>query len=103
MQSLQADQSLYNRKGVCEISMLTVFCRYYPHKGENGDGKFNTFFRICSKKWTKFVPRCKGSAKVCQIPGTVKRKKVKIADYLNEDVNHGHIKLKGVGIPLAQI
>ena len=35
--------------------------------------------------------------------GTGKRKKVKIADYLNEDVNHGHIKLKGVGIPLAQI
>ena len=47
--------------------------------------------------------RRKGSAKVCQIPGTVKRKKVKIADFLNEDVNHGHIKLKGVGIPLAQI
>ena len=47
--------------------------------------------------------RCKGSAKVCQIPGTGKRKKVKIADFLNEDVNHGHIKLKGVGIPLAQI
>jgi hypothetical protein len=47
--------------------------------------------------------RGKGSAKVCQIPGTGKRKKVKIADFLNEDVNHGHIKLKGVGIPLAQI
>ena len=47
--------------------------------------------------------RCKGSAKVCQIPGTGKWKKVKIADFLNKDVNHGHIKLKGVGIPLAQI
>lgn len=46
---------------------------------------------------------CKGSAKVCQILGTGKWKKVKIAVFLNEDVNHGHIKLKGVGIPLAQI
>ena len=52
---------------------------------------------------TPLLSRCKGSAKVCHIPGTGKRKKVKIADFLNEDVNHGHIKLKGVGIPLAQI
>ena len=61
------------------------------------------FLEFISKIWIKFVPWCKGSSKVCQIPGTVKRKKVKIADFLNEDVNHGHIKLKGVGIPLAQI
>ena len=61
------------------------------------------FLEIFSKIWIKFVPRGKGSAKVCQIPGTGKRKKVKIDDFLNEDVNHGHIKLKGVGIPLAQI
>ena len=61
------------------------------------------FSELFSKIWIKFVPRRKGSAKVCQIPGTIKRKKVKIADFLNEDVNHGHIKLKGVGIPLAQI
>ena len=27
MQSLQADQSLYNRKGVCYIVLLSVFCR----------------------------------------------------------------------------
>ena len=46
MQSLQADQSLYNRKGVCEISMLSVYCRYLPLHGEIGDGKFTTFFRI---------------------------------------------------------
>ena len=52
---------------------------------------------------TPLLSRCKGSAKVCHIPGTGKWKKVKIADFLNEDVNHGHIKLKGVGIPLAQI
>jgi len=28
MQSLQADQSLYNRKGVCEIFVFSVCCRY---------------------------------------------------------------------------
>ena len=46
MQSLQADQSLYNRKGVCEISILSVYCRYHPLHEEIGDGKFTTYFKI---------------------------------------------------------
>ena len=32
MQSLQADQSLYNRKGVCYIVQLSVFRRYQEYK-----------------------------------------------------------------------
>ena len=48
------------------------------------------------------LSRSKGRVKVCQIPGTGKWKKVKWAIFKN-DVNHGHIKLKGVGMPLAQI
>ena len=34
MQSLQADQSLYNRKGVCYIVVFSVRCRYGSRYGE---------------------------------------------------------------------
>ena len=45
MQSLQADQSLYNRKGVCYISLFNGLCQVYSQYGNNGDRKFTTFFR----------------------------------------------------------
>ena len=34
MQSLQADQSPYNRKGVCYIVVFSVCCRYSSRYGE---------------------------------------------------------------------
>ena len=42
MQPLQADQSLYNRKGVCYVSVFSVCCRYQSHYGENGKCKNTT-------------------------------------------------------------
>jgi hypothetical protein len=50
MQSLQADQSLYNRKGVCYVSVFSVCCRYYSHYGKNGEGKFTTKSLILNTK-----------------------------------------------------
>ena len=34
MQSLQADQSLFNRKGVCEIFIFSVCCRIRSRSGK---------------------------------------------------------------------
>ncbi len=45
MQSLQADQSLYNRKGVCYISSFNGPWQVYSHFRNNGERKFTTFFR----------------------------------------------------------
>ena len=49
MQSLQADQSLYNRKGVCYISLFNGLWQVYSHSGINGERKFTTFLEINSK------------------------------------------------------
>ena len=46
MQSLQADQSLYNRKGVCQNFNIIIQLQVSSPYGEIGDGKFTTFFRI---------------------------------------------------------
>ena len=50
MQSLQADQSLYNRKGVCYISVYSVYCRYHSRHGKNGEGKNTTKSLILRRK-----------------------------------------------------
>ena len=42
MQSLQADQSPYNRKGVCYIVVFSVCCRYSPRYGEINNCKNTT-------------------------------------------------------------
>ena len=49
MLSLQADQSLYNRKGVCYISLFNGLWQVYSHSGINGERKFTTFLEINSK------------------------------------------------------
>ena len=49
MQSLQADQSLYNRKGVCYISLFNGLWQVFSHSGINGERKFTTFLEINSK------------------------------------------------------
>ena len=42
MQSLQADQSPFNRKGVCYIVVFSVSCRYSPRYGEINNCKNTT-------------------------------------------------------------
>ena len=49
MQSLQADQSLYNRKGVCYISLFNGLWQVYSHFGNNGERKFTTILEINPK------------------------------------------------------
>ncbi len=48
MQSLRADQSSYNCKGVCYVFIHWSFAGLFP-KGNNGERKFTTFLVICPK------------------------------------------------------
>jgi len=60
MQSLQADQSLYNRKGVCYIFVFSVCCRYQSRYGENGKCKNTTKSLILGANFSFiFEHRCK--------------------------------------------
>ncbi len=52
MQSLQADQSLYNRKGVCYIFIFSVCCRYFSHYRKIGEGKNTTKSLILHLKFS---------------------------------------------------
>ena len=52
MQPLQADQSLYNRKGVCYIFIFSVCCRYYSHYRKIGEGKNTTKSLILHLKFS---------------------------------------------------
>ena len=52
MQSLQADQSLYNRKGVCYIFIFSVCYRYYSHYRKIGEGKNTTKSLILHLKFS---------------------------------------------------
>ncbi|MBP5424382.1 MAG: hypothetical protein J6Y78_18270 [Paludibacteraceae bacterium] len=49
MQSLRADQSSYNRKGVSYISLFNGLWQVYSHSGNNGERKFTTILEINSK------------------------------------------------------
>ena len=49
MQSLRADQSSYNRKGVCYISLFNGLWQVYSHFGNNGERKFTTILEINPK------------------------------------------------------
>ena len=48
MQSLRADQSSYNCKGVCYVFIHWSFAGLFPI-GNNGERKFTTFLVICPK------------------------------------------------------
>ncbi len=53
MQALQADQSLYNCKGVCYISLFNSLRQVYSHFGNNGERKFTTILEINPKTQMK--------------------------------------------------
>ena len=52
MQSLQADQSLNNRKGVCYIFIFSVCRRYFSHYRKIGEGKNTTKSLILHLKFS---------------------------------------------------
>ncbi len=66
MQSLQADQSLYNRKGVCYILFNT-----WSFSGDKNtcilirEGKFTTIFRFFSKNSEEILLRDKDKTWQC--------------------------------------
>ena len=62
MQSLQADQSLYNRKGVCYIALFNGLWQVYSHSGINGERKFTTFLEINSKTLDESLNHVTGNA-----------------------------------------
>lgn len=68
MQSLQADQSLYNRKGVCKFFVFSVCCRYSPSYGEINKCKNTTKSLILRTNFSFIFEHCSK----------------------NEDVNHSH-------------
>ena len=57
MQSLQADQSLYNRKGVCYIVVFSVCCRYSPRYGEINKCKNTTKSLILRTNFSQILKR----------------------------------------------
>ena len=55
MQPLQADQSLYNRIGVCYIFIFSVCRRYFSHYRKIGEGKNTTKSLILHLKFSLII------------------------------------------------
>ena len=72
MQSLQADQSLYNRKGVCYIVQLSVFCRSRIYNILVPDAKISIFL----EKWAYHISNDFTQSQISQKRKSVIRRKI---------------------------